>query len=81
MIDPGHRLPITKQRKLLALNRSTAYYKPVGEGEQNLTLAPRPAQCARLTSCIWSVRREARARCGTHWPIVACAWVENESGV
>jgi hypothetical protein len=38
MIDRQHRLPVTKQCRLLALNRSTAYYEPKGESEENLAV-------------------------------------------
>ena len=38
MIDPKHKLPITQQCMLLALNRSTYYYEPVPESEQELAL-------------------------------------------
>jgi len=38
MIDRTHKLSVTKQCRLLALNRSTAYYKPVGESEENLAI-------------------------------------------
>ena len=38
MIDRKHRLPVTRQCRLLDLSRSTAYYKPVGESEENLAL-------------------------------------------
>ena len=38
MIDRTHRLPVTRQCRLLDLNRSTAYYKPAGESEENLAI-------------------------------------------
>jgi len=38
MIDRKHRLPVTRQCRLLDLSRSTAYYKPAGESEENLAL-------------------------------------------
>ena len=38
MIDRKHRLPVTKQCRLLVLNRSTAYYRPKGESEENLAV-------------------------------------------
>lgn len=38
MIDRTHKLSVTKQCRLLELNRSTAYYKPKGESEENLAL-------------------------------------------
>jgi len=38
MIDRKHKLPVTKQCRLLALNRSTAYYRPKGESEENLAV-------------------------------------------
>ncbi len=38
MIDRRHRLPVTKQCELLALNRSTAYYRLKGESEENLSV-------------------------------------------
>lgn len=38
MIDRNHRLPITRQCNLLELNRSSAYYKPAGESEENLAV-------------------------------------------
>ncbi len=38
MIDPIHDLSIKRQCNLRELNRSTAYYKPVGESEENLAV-------------------------------------------
>lgn len=38
MINPTHALPVTQQCHLLALNRSTAYYKPVGPNQETLAL-------------------------------------------
>ncbi len=38
MIDPIHDLSIKRQCNLLELNRSTAYYKPVDESEENLAV-------------------------------------------
>lgn len=38
MIDRTHKLAVTKQCVLLALNRSTAYYQPLGESEENLAI-------------------------------------------
>jgi len=38
MIDRQHKLPVTRQCRLLALNRSTAYYEPKGESEENLSV-------------------------------------------
>jgi len=38
MIDRKHRLPVTRQCRLLDLSRSTAYYKPASESEENLAL-------------------------------------------
>ncbi len=38
MIDRKHRLPVTRQCRLLDLSRSTAYYRPAGESEENLAL-------------------------------------------
>ncbi len=38
MIDRNHNLSIKQQCILLELNRSTAYYKPVGESEENLVV-------------------------------------------
>ncbi len=38
MIDPIHDLSIKRQCNLLELNRSTAYYKPVGESKENLAV-------------------------------------------
>ena len=41
MITPSHKLPISRQTKLLGLARSTAYYqpKPVAESDQALMAA------------------------------------------
>ncbi len=36
MIVPAHALPVVCQCKLFALSRSTAYYTPRGESEENL---------------------------------------------
>ena len=38
MIDRKSKLPVTRQCKLLALSRSTAYYQPKGESEENLAV-------------------------------------------
>lgn len=38
MIDAKHKLAITKQCRLLRLNRSTYYYKPAPESEEELAL-------------------------------------------
>ena len=38
MVDRKHELPITRQCRLLGLNRSTAYYKPAGESAENLAI-------------------------------------------
>lgn len=38
MIDRTHQLPVTRQCRLLDLSRSTAYYKPAGESEENLAI-------------------------------------------
>ncbi len=38
MIDPLVKLPIVKQCELLDLSRSTYYYVPLGESEDNLEL-------------------------------------------
>ena len=38
MIDRKSKLPVTRQCKLLALSRSTAYYQPKGASEENLAV-------------------------------------------
>ena len=38
MIDRTHGLSVTNQSLPLALNRSTAYYNPVGESQENLAV-------------------------------------------
>jgi putative transposase len=38
MIDPEHKLPITRQAKLLQIARSTVYYLPVGPSAQDLAI-------------------------------------------
>lgn len=38
MVDRKHHLPITRQCKLLGLNRSTLYYRPAGESAENLAI-------------------------------------------
>ncbi len=38
MIAPTHRLPVVRQCKLLELSRSTAYYRPRQESEENLAV-------------------------------------------
>jgi putative transposase len=38
MIDRGHRLPITRQARLLGLARSSVYYRPVATAERDLAL-------------------------------------------
>jgi len=38
MIDPEHKLPITRQAKLLQIARSTVYYLPVGPSGQDLAI-------------------------------------------
>ena len=37
-IDRSHALPVVRQCRLLALNRSRAYYAPRGESEENLSI-------------------------------------------
>ena len=38
MIARTHRLPVVRQCKLVELSRSTAYYRPREESEENLAL-------------------------------------------
>lgn len=38
MIDPEHKLPITRQAKILNIARSTVYYLPVGPSAQELAI-------------------------------------------
>lgn len=38
LIDPAHRLSIRRQADMLAVSRSSLYYKPVGESPENLHL-------------------------------------------
>ncbi len=38
MVDPKHKLAITKQCSLLSVKRSTYYYKPAPESEEELAL-------------------------------------------
>ncbi len=38
MIAPTHRLPVVRQCKLVELSRSTAYYRPRQESEENLAV-------------------------------------------
>ncbi len=38
MISPGQKLSVSKQSKILGLNRTSLYYKPKGESEENLQL-------------------------------------------
>ena len=38
MIDPTHKLPISRQTKLLGLARSTAYYQPKPVADSDLAL-------------------------------------------
>jgi hypothetical protein len=38
MIDPEHKLPITRQTKLLQIARSTVYYLPVCPSVQELAI-------------------------------------------
>jgi len=38
MIERGNKLPITRQCRLLKLNRSGIYHRPQGESIQNLAL-------------------------------------------
>ena len=38
MIDRGHRLPVTRQARLLGLSRSSVYYRPAPTGEHDLAL-------------------------------------------
>lgn len=38
MIDPKHKLSITRQAKVLKLSRSTVYYKPVPDSEETIKL-------------------------------------------
>ena len=41
MMDPQHALPITRQCRLLSLNRSTAYYQPKPVSDEELALMRR----------------------------------------
>jgi putative transposase len=41
MIDPDHRLPIVRQAQLLALSRSSVYYRPQPTSDADLTLMRR----------------------------------------
>ena len=38
MIDPKHVLPVTRQCRILGVGRSTYYYEPVGESQENMAL-------------------------------------------
>ena len=38
MIDPKHVLPVTRQCRILDVSRSTYYYEPVGESQENMAL-------------------------------------------
>lgn len=38
LLDPDYKLSIRQQAELLEINRSSFYYKPVGESEENLAL-------------------------------------------
>ena len=38
MIDKDHRLPVSRQARLLGLARSSVYYRPVATGERDLAL-------------------------------------------
>ena len=38
MIDPGHKLPLVRQAKLLELSRSSVYYLPQPTSESDLAL-------------------------------------------
>ncbi len=38
MLDPSDKLSLRKQADLLEVDRSSFYYKPIGESEENLTL-------------------------------------------
>ena len=38
LIDTNEQLSISKQTELLSINRSTYYYKPVEESEENLKI-------------------------------------------
>ena len=38
MLDPEHALSVARQCRLLSLSRSTAYYRPKGENEENLAI-------------------------------------------
>ena len=38
MIDPGHKLPLVRQAKLLELSRSSVYYLPQPASESDLAL-------------------------------------------
>lgn len=65
MIDRTHPLPVTSQCRLLDLSRSTAYYKPVGESEENLAIMraldelylKRPARGSRgMKDALWRIK-------------------------
>jgi len=41
LVDPAHQLSVRRQSDLLAVSRSSLYYKPVGESPENLKLMER----------------------------------------
>jgi putative transposase len=38
LVDPSHKLSIRRQTDILEVNRSSLYFKPKGESEENLQL-------------------------------------------
>ncbi|MDZ7607403.1 MAG: hypothetical protein U5K79_17865 [Cyclobacteriaceae bacterium] len=38
MIEPSDQLSVRRQAEVLEINRSSLYYRPVGESEENLQL-------------------------------------------
>jgi hypothetical protein len=52
MIEPDHpQLSIGQQCKLLSISRSSYYYEPRGETEQNLGLMRQPSSPAHVFGC------------------------------
>ena len=49
MIDRTHSLPVTRQCRLLSLNRPSVHYQPLGVSDEDLRLM----RCQRILDSLW----------------------------
>ena len=74
MINPGHKLSISRQAELLEMSRSTIYYRPCPISDGDLMLM------RRIDELHMTVRLQAAACCATcsaskvlRWAAATCA--------